>query len=59
MVPVEHAELLTRDMEVITELLSRTHAEHQALTRPIAGADPDPHIRGAAAGMAARRSGSH
>lgn len=29
--PIEPAEPVTRDMEVITELLSRTYAEHQAL----------------------------
>jgi AraC-like DNA-binding protein len=57
MVPIEPAEPVTRDMEVITELLSRLHAEHRALTRPIAGAGLDASVLGQRSGWAARRSG--
>ena len=59
MVPIEPAESVTRDMEVITELLSRMYAEHRALTRPVVGAGLDASVLGQRSGWAARRSGSH
>lgn len=51
MMPVERAELVTRDMEMITALISRMFAEHRARSRRIPGATPEAVIEGAVAGV--------
>ena len=49
--PVQRAALVTRDIEMIRELISGMYAQHQARTRRIKGVAPDASVRGATAGM--------
>jgi AraC-like DNA-binding protein len=48
--PIERADLVTRDMDVITDLLSRLYAQHRARTRRIPEATPDAATQAAVAG---------
>lgn len=47
---MERAELITSDMEMITELISRMYVEHRARTRRIPGTGPDATTQAAVAG---------
>src|SRR5690349_8025711 len=48
--PIKRAGLVTRDMDMITELLSRLYAQHRARTRRIPETTPDAATQAAVAG---------
>lgn len=51
MMSVQRAELVTKDMAMITELTSSMYVQHKARTRRIPEARPDASVRGAVAGQ--------
>jgi AraC-like DNA-binding protein len=51
MMPVERIDLVTQDMDMLTELVSRMYAEHQARYRRIPEVRPEASVRGAVSGV--------